>query len=255
MEHASLVIAILLFVFVWALLRNTKQMQQGRKIELRRLPGLEMIDEVICQATEQDRPIMFNTGSSDLGVDLFCAMAVMAHVVRQAATLSMPVLSAFAYPLAYAMGEEYWKTGYAARNKEGMFPVEECLRYLSNNASAYGTSIASWMKREKVGAHFMFGFYAYEAMVIAEGGQQAGAIQIACTPCFFQVPFLMVSCDYVVFGEEYYVAGAYYSQEPQLLGSLVTQDLAKLVVLALIISGTIMLTVFRQSWLAPLLYW
>lgn len=255
MEHASLLIAILLFVFVFGLLRNTKQMQQGRKIELRRIPGLEMIDEAICQATEQDRPIMFNTGWQDLGVDLFCSLAVMSHVVRQSATLSMPVLSPFAYPLSYAMGEEYWKAGYAARGKEGMFAVEESLRYFSNNQSAYGSSIASWIKRDKVGANFMFGQYGYESLVIAEGGQQAGAIQIACTPSIFQVPFLMVSCDYTVFGEEFYVAGAYYSQDPQLLGSLVTQDLGKLLVLALILAGTLILTLLRQNWLAPLLYW
>jgi hypothetical protein len=113
--------------------------------------------------------------------------------------------------------------------------------------------VAGWIKRERVGANFLIGVYGFESLVIAEAGQQAGAVQIACTPSFFQVPFFLVSCDYTVFGEEYYAAGAYFSRDPVLTGSLVAQDWAKLALLILIVAGVILLTFFQTNWLSALL--
>lgn len=253
MEHATLPILALLLLFSFFILYNIRRVRKGREIFLRRIPGLEVIDEVIGQATEQDRPILFNPGFQGLGVDLFCSLAVMGYVVRRAARLSMPVSVPLADPMAYAMAEEYWKDGYAAMGKEGLFPVEDHLRYMTDNQSAYAAGVAGWIKRDKVAASFLFGNYGFEALVLAEAGQQAGAVQIACTPSFYQVPFFMVSCDYTVFGEEFYAAGAYFSRDPVLTGSLVGQDWAKLLLLVVILAGVIGYTVFQQDWLTVLL--
>ena len=253
MEHATIPIVVLLIAFAAFILLNIWRVRKGRDVYLRKIPGLEVIDEVIGQATEQDRAIMFNPGMQGLGVDLFCSLAVMGYVVRRAARLSMPVYVPLSDPLAYAMAEEYWKDGYAAVGKEGLFPVEGHLRYMTDNQSAYAAGVAGWIKRDNVAASLLFGNYGYEALVLAEAGQQAGAVQIACTPSFFQVPFFMVSCDYTVFGEEFYAAGAYFSRDPVLTGSLVGQDWSKLLLLVLIVIGVLALTVFQQDWITPLL--
>jgi hypothetical protein len=253
MEHANPTIFVFLALFLAAVLYQVGRLRKGKTVSLRRIPGLEVIDDVIGQSTEQDRPIMFNPGMQILSVELFCSLAVMGHVVRRSARLSMPVLVPLSNPLAYAMAEEYWKDGYASMGKEGLFPVEDCLRYLSDNQSAYAAGVAGWIKRERVGANFLIGVYGFESLVIAEAGQQAGAVQIACTPSFFQVPFFLVSCDYTVFGEEYYAAGAYFSRDPVLTGSLVAQDWAKMVLLILIVAGVILLTFLQTNWISALL--
>jgi len=126
---------------------------------------------------------------------------------------------------------------------------------LSGDQNAFGMSCAGWIKRERIGANFLFGSYGFEAMIIAEAGQQAGAIQVACTPTFFQVPFFIVTCDYTVFGEEFYAAGAYFSHDPVLTGSLAGQDWCKLVVLGLIVAGILVFTLTQQNLLAHLLLW
>jgi len=255
MEHATLPILILFFLFAAFILSQILRAKRGAVINLRRIAGLEVVEDAVGRATEQDRPIMFNPGFQGLSVELFCSLAVMNHVVKKAAKLSMPVYVPIADPLAYAMAEEFWKDGYAAANAEGMFPPEECIRYLSNNQSAYAAGIAGWMKRDNVGAQFLFGTYGYEAMILAEAGQQAGAIQVACTVSFYQVPFFIVSCDYTVFGEEFYAAGAYFSKDPVLTGSLVGQDWSKLVVLLLILIGCLLYTLLNQDVLKLLISW
>ena len=255
MGHATLPILILLGLFSAFILIQIFRARGGKKIFLRRIAGLEVIDDAIGRATEQDRPIMFNPGLDDLGVYLFCSLSVMGHVVKKAAKLSMPVHVPIFAPLAYAMAEEYWKDGYAAVGQEGLFPVDECIRYMSNNQAAYGAGISGWIRRENIGANFIFGTYGFEAMVIAEAGQQSGAMQVACTPSFYQVPFFIVACDYTVFGEEFFAAGAYFSKDPVLTGSLAGQDLTKLVLLVLILLGSACITLFQQDWMTLVLTW
>lgn len=253
MEHATIPILTLFLLFAGFILYNIRRIRRGGEVFLRKIAGLEVIDEVIGQATEQDRPIMFSPGMQGIGVDLFCSLALMGYVVRRAGKLSMPVSVPISDPMAYAMAEEYWKNGYAAEGKEGLFPVEDHLRYMTDNQSVYAAGVAGWIKRDNVGASFLFGPFGYEALFLAEAGQQTGAVQIACTPSIFQVPFFMVSCDYTVFGEEFYAAGAYFSRDPVLTGCLVGQDWAKLSLLLLIIIGIVVATIFQQDYLAVLL--
>lgn len=256
MDHATLPIIIFILLFSGFIITMIMLTKRGKEVFLRPINGLKVIDDAIGRAAEEDRPIMFNLGFDDLSVNLFCSLAVMGYVVRKAAKLSMPVYVPLAQPLAYAMAEEFWKDGYAAMGKEGMFAVEDCLRYMSSNQSALGAGIAGWIKRDHVGANFMFGTYGFESMMLAEAGQQAGAFQIACTPSFYQVPFFMVSCDYTVFGEEFYAAGAYFNRDPVLTGSLVGQDYSKLVLLLLIVLGSLLLTIFQKTdYLRLLLQW
>ena len=109
-----------------------------------------------------------------------------------------------------------------------------------------------WMERDGVGANFIFGSYGYESLLIAEGGQRAGAMQVACVHSYYQVPFLIVSCDYTVFGEEFYAAGAYFGRDPVLVGSIAGQDLGKVLILTLLIIGsilTILLTKFNPLYM------
>jgi hypothetical protein len=92
--------------------------------------------------------------------------------------------------------------------------------------------------RERAAANFMFGYYYAESLIIAETGQQAGAIQVAGTPTTTQIPFLIAACDYVIIGDEFYAASAYLSREPTTLGSLVGQDIVKGLLVAIILLGS-----------------
>ncbi|MFM8697698.1 MAG: DUF6754 domain-containing protein [Phycisphaerales bacterium] len=58
-----------------------------------------------------------------------------------------------------------------------------------------------------------------------------------------QLPFFVAACDYTLIGEEFFAASAYLSGEPDQLGTLLGQDLAKaacwLAVIAAAAAGTI----------------
>ena len=244
MEHANWAMRVFLFIISFFVLYKIYQSKSGRPIFIRKISGLDAVDEAVGRATEMGRPIMFNPGWDWLGIQLFCSLACLSYITRSAAKVQTKVLIPVVVPVAYPLCEEYWKDAYAIEGQPNLFDSKECIRFLSQNQSAYAIGTSGWMQREEVAANFIFGYYGWDSLLIAEGGQKAGAMQVACVHSFYQVPFLVVSCDYTVFGEEFYAAGAYFGRDPVLVGSIAGQDRGKMVIMVLLILGTILATIY-----------
>lgn len=240
MDHATPAVWLFFVLFTGFILLQIARAKTGKPIFLRKIAGLEAIDDAIGRATEMGRPIMFNLGMDDLGAPLFASLACMKHVVSESAELDMPVLVPVAKPLAYPLAEEYWKEAYSEAGRPNLYRADECVRYMSDQQAAFAAATAGWIDRDRPGAHFMFGFYGWESLFIAESAQKVGAIQVAATYATYQVPFLLLACDYTAFGEEFFAAGAYFSRDPLQLGSVVGQDYSKAVLLLLIIVGSLL---------------
>jgi hypothetical protein len=107
------------------------------------------------------------------------------------------------------------------------------------------------MTREHPGAIFLMGYFYAESLLLAETGAATGAIQIAGTDSYTQLPFFVTTCDYTLMGEELYAASAYLSREPRLLGSLRGQDIGKAFLMLILIAGA-MLATFDLPWIKNL---
>ena len=105
---------------------------------------------------------------------------------------------------------------------------------------SYAAAVEGIMVRDKPAAHIMMGYFYAESLLLAETGSQTGAIQIAGTDAYTQLPFFVTTCDYTLMGEELYAASAYLSKEPRLLGSLKGQDLGKAALILLLVVGTVL---------------
>jgi hypothetical protein len=119
---------------------------------------------------------------------------------------------------------------------------EDDVRFLSDAQFAFASGYMGIAHREKVAACFLFGSFAAESLILAEAGQQVGAIQVAGTMDNPQIPFFITTCDYTIIGEEVFAAGAYLSKDPVQRGSLRGQDVAKLLLLAFVLTGILAAT-------------
>ena len=242
MEHATLPIAVLLITLAALILYAIFQARAGKRLFIRRIPGLNAIDEAVGRAAEMGKPMLFATGLSAFDVDGLQALAVAGHVARVAAKYATRLILCVADPQLYAIGEEAMKDAYQRAGRPELFHSED-VRFLSDQQFAFATSAAGIMFREQVASNFFFGYYYAEALILSEAGQTIGAMQVAGTPATTQLPFFIVSCDYTIMAEEYYAATAYLTQEPTLLGSLIGQDWGKILLLLIIIIGTVMVSV------------
>ena len=104
---------------------------------------------------------------------------------------------------------------------------------------SYAAALEGHMMREKPAANILMGYFYAESLLLAETGSRTGAIQIAGSDAYTQLPFFVTTCDYTLMGEELYAASAFLSRDARLLGSIKAQDLAKFAIVALILLGVL----------------
>lgn len=251
LEHSNPLAALMLLALSATLVTTIATALMGRLPYIRRIPGLNAIDDAVGRATEMGRPMLFSTGLGGLSIVTLQALAVASHVgrkaVRYGARMIMPVCDSSIMPITEQMMREV----HASEGRPEAYRQDD-IRFLSDRQFAYAAGVTGILHRERVAASFLFGQFFAESLILAENGQAVGAIQVAGTPDLLQIPFFVVSCDYTIIGEEYYAASAYLSREPTQLGSLVGQDISKAFLFAIILVGMV-LSIWMKT--HPLTQW
>lgn len=246
MQHATLTVYILEGIIVFLILYKILSARAGRRLFIRRIPGLSAIDEAVGRATEMGRPMLFSPGIGGFGIIALQALSILGHIIKIAARYRARIIVPTADSLLYTVAEEAARDAYEAEGVPEAFDRDD-VRFLSENQFAYTSGVVGIMNRDKVASAFYFGSFFAESLILAENGQQVGAIQVAGTPEITQIPFFIAACDYTIIGDEYYAASAYLSREPTLLGSLVGQDYGKAIILALIVVGVVAVSLLALS--------
>jgi len=247
MEHATWTGAILLLLLCGVILRRIAVARKGRQVYIRRIAGLDELDEALGRATEMGRPILFSPGFGDLGqMSTYAGLACLEYAVRKAARFGVRVIVPVAGATMFPVTQDIVRDAYTAEGRPELYRPDDVL-YLSGDQNAFAAAVTGIMERQRIGAAFYFGSYGFESLLLAETGQRIGAIQVAATDSFFQVPFFIAACDYTIIGEELYAASAYLSREPTMLGSLSGQDFGKVVIACLLVIGVVTALVCAMS--------
>ena len=232
-----LVLTMLFFGFVLYYIASA---QSGKKPFVRRIPGIDAIEEAIGRATEMGRSVLYVPGIQDIDeIQTVQALIILESVARLTAKYETPLKVPVAYPIPFAIAEEMVRGGYLHAGRPDQYDPDS-VRFVSPEQFAYVASITGIMLREQPAAHIFMGSFFAESLLLAETGFATGAIQVAGTANVHQLPFFVVACDYTLIGEELYAASAYLSGEPKLVGSLKGADLMKIVLVAIIIAGCVL---------------
>ncbi|RKU19576.1 hypothetical protein C6500_10405 [Candidatus Poribacteria bacterium] len=245
-----LFILLLLFstIIAWSIFRA----RSGREVFVRRIPGLEAVDEAIGRATEMGRSILYVLGMADIErVATIASMTILGQVARRTADYETPLRVPCNDPIVLNVVREMVKTSYLEEGHPDAYN-EENIFYLTGSQFAYAAGVDGMMVREKPAAVFLQGTFFAESLILAETGNSIGAIQIAGTDSEHQLPFFIAACDYTLIGEELYAATAYLSKDPMFLGSLKGQDLSKVIIFGMIVFGVV-LEILGINWITTLL--
>lgn len=234
--HATLTVYVLEGLMVFFILWKIISARMGKKLYIRKISGLNAIDEAVGRATEMGKPLLYSTGMSGFGIVGLQSLAILSHIVNRSAVYESKVVTAYSDSLLFAAGDEVTRDVYENHGVADLYDPSDS-RFLSENQFAYTSSVVGIMYREKPASIVYMGFFAGESLILTENGQASGAMQIAGTPETTQVPFFLASCDWTIIGDEYYAAAAYLSEEPTMLGSLVGQDLGKILIILFIVLG------------------
>jgi hypothetical protein len=226
--------------------------RQGKELYIRKIAGLNAINEAVGRATEMGKKIMYIPGILSLSeIQTIASLSILEHIAKLTAIYGTDIEVPNKDPLVFSAARETVKQAYLEAGKPDQFK-EEMVTYITYDQFAYAASITAKMVREKPATNFLIGSFFAESLILAETGQAAGAIQVAGTADLPQLPFFVTTCDYTLLGEELYAASAYLSREPVLLGSIKAQDIAKVILMAVMGLGIVFL-VFGSDYIKALL--
>jgi hypothetical protein len=231
-----LILAVLFgFLIIWYIERAKK----GEKLFIRKIAGLEAIDDAVGRATEMGRPILFSFGLGGItDIVTIAALSILGKIAKKSAEYQTTLIVPNYDPIVMTAAQETVKQSYTEAGRPDLYN-ESHISFLTTDQFGYAAGVDGIMMREKPGAVFWQGYFYAESLILAETGHTIGAIQIAGTTAITQLPFFIAACDYTLIGEEMYAASCYLKPDPQMLGSLKGEDFAKIVNVGIIVIAAI----------------
>ena len=233
---------IIMILFCGLVLYLIEHAKKNPNLYLRKISGLDAIEEALGRATEMGKPALFVHGLNAMGsISTIAAVNILGRIAKRVAEYDTELKVANIDPIVLLVSQEVVKESYLEAGRPDAY-VEDNIFLAASEQFPYVAAVSGIMMRERPAANFYMGYFYAESLILAETGANTGAIQIAATDSYTQLPFFITTCDYTLMGEELYAASAYLSREPLLLGSLRAQDVGKGILIAALVIGTILTT-------------
>lgn len=252
---------LLMLMFGAVVLFSIRRARSHPNIFLRRIPGLDAVEEAVGRATEMGKPVLYLTGSGELGgsgdpssLATIAATVILGEVAKRTAAYGAELKVPHRSSIVMAISQEIVREAHFAAGRPDSYK-EDSNFFITSDQFAYTAAVDGIMLRERPAANFFLGYYYAESLLLAETGASTGAIQIAGTDADHQLPFFITTCDYTLIGEELYAASAYLSREPVLVGTLRGQDIGKSLLVGVMLLGAIFITfsdIFSLPWVRML---
>jgi hypothetical protein len=245
--RVNVLIGVIVFssIVVWFI----RSARAGRRIFIRRIPGLDALEEAVGRATEMGRPVLYVPGIASVAdIGTIAGLNILGEVGKKTAQYETTLLVPNRDPVVYTVAREVVREAYTSVGRPDAFNPDN-VYFVTEEQFGYAAAVCGTMVRDRPATNLFFGMFWAESLILAETGASTGAIQIAGTDSVHQLPFFIPACDYTLIGEELYAASAYLSREPVLLGSIKGQDYGKLIILGLLILSSILSILgFAQVW-------
>ena len=225
---------------VWFITRA----RRGEELFLRRIAGLDAVEEAVGRATEMGREVLYVPGLGYISdIATVASLNILGEVAKKTAAYGTKINVPNRDPVVFTVAREVVKNAYTEAGRPDAYDPNS-VHFVVEYSLAYAAAVSGIMVRKKPATNFFLGYFAAESLILAETGATTGAIQIAGTDQVTQLPFFVVACDYTLMGEELYAASAYLSRDPLMVGALKGQDMGKFVFLLLLVFGSLISLVF-----------
>ena len=231
---------VIIFIYLFLVIYFVRAAKGGKEIFLRRIPGLDALEEAVGRATEMGKPILYVPGIWPMSeVATIAAMNILKPVAKKVAQYESRIIVPNIYPIVMNVAQQTVKEAFTEAGKPDKYNEDDVF-YLAYNQFAFAAGINGIMERERPATNLFFGAFFAESLLLAETGNATGAIQIAGTDRIPQLPFFVAACDYCIMGEELYASSAYLSGDPRLVSSIKAQDWGKMGILISLLIGSVL---------------
>ncbi|MFO8061933.1 MAG: DUF6754 domain-containing protein [bacterium] len=221
------ILLLMIIAYMGLIIFFVQAVRRGREFFLRKISGLDALDEAVGRATEMGKPILYVPGLSTMSdIATIASLNILGPVAKKVAEYESRIIVPNRDPIVMTVAKEVVKEAYTEAGRPDAYDENDVF-FLTSSQFGYAAAVNGIMVREKPATNLFLGMFWAESLILSETGNTTGAIQIAGTDAVTQLPFFITSCDYTIIGEELYAASAYLSGEPVLMGSIKAQDYLK----------------------------
>ena len=217
--------------------------ERGKLANIRRLPQVDAIDELIARCVEMNREMWF-LGGGGVMTNAFVLPAILsvfgilAYVTEKCAEYGAKIHFPTINPIAYNIQAEIMREAYEAAGKPEEFDPLETIIYIPSGAER--PYIVQGAHSRKPAACILAGAWYHQTIIFCEALQRAGAMTLGGTDTTHNIPFMVAANNYSMIGEEMYAMSAYLSRDPVLGSTLAGQDIGKYLVMVITIIGVLL---------------
>ena len=131
--------------------------RRGRPVKVRRIAGLEAVEEAVGRATEMGRSCLFIPGVQDLNeMQTIAGINILSRVAKVAAEYDAKVEVPTARSLVMTAARETVQAAYLAAGRPDSY-VEDKIYYVTDEQFGFAAFLTGKMVREKPAACFYMG--------------------------------------------------------------------------------------------------
>ncbi len=147
------------FIICFSVIYFIYHAQMGKKLFLRKIAGLEAVDEAIGRATEMGRPILFIPGIQDLdNVQTVAAITILGRIARTIADYDTKINMPVSRSLVMTTARETIKQAYVGAGRPDAYS-DDMVYYLTDEQFGYVAAVDGIMVREKPATCFYLGAF------------------------------------------------------------------------------------------------
>ncbi len=241
-NYGPLLMLLIILAMGVMMQRFAADVRAGKETFIRRIPGIDAIEEGIGRATEMGKPVLYVPGIDELqDIQTIASMLILGQVAEKVAEYQSDIIVSCCIPIVREVSDEVVKAGFFQAGYPDAYNPRNT-RFISSEQFAFCAGTNGIIYREQPATNIYLGRFFAESLILAETGFVNKSIQIAGTAEATQLPFFIAACDYTLIGEELFAVGAYLSRDPRLVSSLKASDWIKVFVVACLLLGTVLAT-------------
>jgi len=207
---------------------------------LRRIDAYQSLQATVGTAVETGKRLHFSLGSGTVGetdtAAMVAGLVVLDQISAAAAMSDRPPIVTTADGTAMLLAQDVLRNVYARQNALNRFDPESA-QVVGQSPAAYGAAQTILARDEAVAGALLLGSVGPEAALLTEGGQRVGVTTLAGSDNLTAQAVLFATADHPVIGEDLFAGGAYVGHTPEHMGSLLAQDVMRVLVGIAIVLG------------------
>ncbi len=220
----------------------------GRLPSRRPLLALDALRSALGRGAETGRSLHVSPGSGLIGAgsgtrgttaETFAGLMVASRIAEEAALNGAPILVSSGDVIAHLSLRGAVRQAYQQAGQTQDYDAAKVMLLAHQDAVAYASGVTTLYGRQPIEASVLVGSFGQEFLLIGESGAQRNLPQVAGSTNSAALPLMLLTTPSTLIGEEIFAAEAYLAADPAAQSRLMTQDLLRTVVIALVIGGLV----------------